>query len=233
MANILVYIELADERPIPGSLEALGVARRVSDMLGATTYALLPCTARPSYGDDDAIAILSRQGADKVVLVTHPTLTGPPLHVSHAGAVIAACTALPPALLLFASTSGARDLAPRVAARLAAAYLAEPRLELADGALMLTRWTTAAGSSGGCAPMTSSGRWCPPSSLAAGRLPAATRRRSGGAAGHGHRRRLRADSGQARRRSPALLGPGGGRRGRGARPGGAGRGPWPGRRARR
>ncbi|HEY3357492.1 MAG TPA: FAD-binding protein [Polyangia bacterium] len=142
MANILVYIELDGDRPLPASLAALALGRRIASTLGATNYALLPCAARPSYGDDDAIAVLSRHGADKVLLATHAKLAGPPLSVTHGPVVVAACTALPPTLVLFASTAGARDIAPRLAAQLAAAYLAEPHVSLEpDGSLVLTRAT--------------------------------------------------------------------------------------------
>jgi electron transfer flavoprotein alpha subunit len=142
VANILVYIELAGDRPLPASLEALGVGRRIATRLGATNYALLPCASRPTYGDDDVITVLSRSGADKVVLVTHPKLAETPLYASHGGAIATACGALPPTLVLFASTPGARDIAPRLAAQLAGVYMAEPHLTLGpDGALTLSRVT--------------------------------------------------------------------------------------------
>jgi electron transfer flavoprotein alpha subunit len=140
VANILVYIELVGDRPLAASLEALALGRIIASTVGATNYALLPCAARPSYGDDDAIAVLSRHGADKVLLVTHPRLAGPPLSVTHGSAILGACAALPPTLVLFASTPGARDIAPRLGAQLAAAYLAEPHVALEpDGTLVLTR----------------------------------------------------------------------------------------------
>jgi len=140
VANILVYIELDGERPLPASLEALALGRVIASTLGATNYALLPCAARPSYGDDDAIAVVSRHGADKVLLITHPTLAGPPLYATHGPVVMGACLALPPTLVLMASTPGSRDVAPRLAAQLAAAYLAEPQIEIdEDGGLTLTR----------------------------------------------------------------------------------------------
>jgi electron transfer flavoprotein alpha subunit len=142
VANILVYIEFSGDRPLPASLEALGVGRRIATRLGATNYALLPCASRPTYGDDDVITVLSRSGADKVVLVTHPKLAEAPLFASHGGAIATACGALPPTLVLFASTPGARDLAPRLAAQLAGVYMAEPGISLEpDGSLTLTRVT--------------------------------------------------------------------------------------------
>lgn len=142
MANILVYIEFAGDRPLDASLEAVGTGRRIATRLGATNYAVLPCAARPSYGDDDVITVLSRAGADKVLLLTHPSLAGTPLHASHGGALATACAALPPTLVLFAATPGARDLAPRLAAQLAGVFVAEPRIDIGpDGSLVLSRPT--------------------------------------------------------------------------------------------
>jgi electron transfer flavoprotein alpha subunit len=140
VANILVYIEMVGDRPLPASLEALSLGRSIASAIGATNYALLPCAARPSYGEDDPIAVLSRRGADKVLLITHPKLGAPPLHATHGAVVLAACTALPPTLVFFASTPGGRDIAPRLAVQLAAAYMAEPQVELEpNGTLTFTR----------------------------------------------------------------------------------------------
>ena len=137
MANILVFIELeqADTAPDGGdgeerivraraseaSLHALWVGRRVASQLGATLYAMLPCVAPPCYGEDDIIAVLSRHGADKVVLTTSPSLAPPALYATHAEATFAACDRFPPQLVLFPQPAG-RELGPRVAFKLRARY---------------------------------------------------------------------------------------------------------------
>ncbi len=69
MANILTYIELEENEASPRSLAALNRGRIIATELGATLYAVLPCAATPSYDDDDIIAVLSRHGADKVILI--------------------------------------------------------------------------------------------------------------------------------------------------------------------
>ena len=74
MANILIYIELSDNKATPASLFALNRGRDLATELGATLYALLPCATTPTYDDEDIIAVLSRHGADKVILVHHPDL---------------------------------------------------------------------------------------------------------------------------------------------------------------
>jgi len=132
VANLLVLIESAEGKPLPGSLEALGQARRVGSTLGATVYALAPCAEPPGYGDDDLIAILSRHGADKVLLAADEAYRRP-LRFGTVGPLLqTACASLPPSLLLAAATDGARDFAPRVAARLGAAYLADAWVDV-DG----------------------------------------------------------------------------------------------------
>jgi electron transfer flavoprotein alpha subunit len=140
VANIVVYIELVDGRPAGASLQALGEGRRMATFLGATLYAVLACAEAPRYGHDDAVAILSRHGADKIVLSGGPAPTEPSLFITHGAALSAALERIPPTLLLIAATPGGRDLAPRLAARLGAAYVPEPSVEYGPrGDLVLSR----------------------------------------------------------------------------------------------
>jgi len=93
----------------------------------------VPLAHAPSYGDDDVIAQLARHGADKVVLITDETLgtAGDSMRWGTHGASIGMVSdMLPPSLLVFGATSGGRDVAPRAAARLGAAFLAEAWLEV-------------------------------------------------------------------------------------------------------
>jgi electron transfer flavoprotein alpha subunit len=133
VANVFVYIELQENGATSASLSALNVGRAVASNLGATLYALLPCAAPPTYSTDDIITVLARHGADKVVLVTHPSLADPALYVTHGRAVLAACEQFRPRLLLFGASSAGQDLAPRLAAVLGTEYAPLARLEL-DGA---------------------------------------------------------------------------------------------------
>jgi electron transfer flavoprotein alpha subunit len=138
VANLLVYIERAGGEPTGPSLEALGAGRRVASCLGGTLYALLPSDGQE--GDREAVAQLARHGADKVVVVGRVDASLPTLHVTHGHLLTAALAAVPSALLILPATPGGHDLAPRVAARLGAAYFAEPTLELGGpGELILTR----------------------------------------------------------------------------------------------
>jgi electron transfer flavoprotein alpha subunit len=139
VANILVYIEMAEDRPGAPSLEALGRARRVASTLGATVYAVVPCAGAPS-GGTGTIDALSRYGADKIILAVGPDHRMPSLHATHGHALWAALERVPAALVVLAATPGGRDLAPRVAARLGAAYAPEATLDYGpDGELAVSR----------------------------------------------------------------------------------------------
>ncbi len=140
VANILVYIELSGDRPSDASLEALGEARRIASFLGATLYAVVACASPPRYASDDAIAVLGRHGADKIVLCGGPDASTPPTYLTHGSSLAAALERVPAALIVMAATPGGRDLAPRVAARLGGAFVPEPTIEYGGASeLVLSR----------------------------------------------------------------------------------------------
>jgi hypothetical protein len=137
VANLFVIVELVGERPHPASLEVLGQARRVGTGLGATVYAVAPCARPPGYEPEDLVAVLSQHGADKVLLAVSPSHAGPLRWGTHGAAVLVACATMQPLLLLLADTRGGRDLGPRLAARLGAAYLGGAAIEMdADGIVL-------------------------------------------------------------------------------------------------
>jgi electron transfer flavoprotein alpha subunit len=140
MANVLVVIELSDGKALPVCLETLGQARRLSTELGATLYAVVPMAHAPSYGEDDLIAQLAQHGADKVVLVTDEALGGASDSMrwgTHGPAVAMVSDMLPPSLLLFGATPGGREMGPRAAARIGAAFLHDAWVEMRDEKLVL------------------------------------------------------------------------------------------------
>lgn|GEM_PF-4097488 len=145
MANIICVVELHHHRVLPVSLEVLGQARRIATALGASLYAVVPVAHAPKAGEDTFIDDLAQHGADKVILLTdegaqadgQPDRTDTLRWGSYGPALCAVADALPPMLLLVGATLGGRDLAPRVAARLGAAYLSEAWIELEGSALSL------------------------------------------------------------------------------------------------
>ena len=140
MANLLVYIELVEGTASWASLLTLRQARSLSAQLGATIYAVLPCAQPPLYGENDIIAILSRQGADKVILMTHSDLAEPSRFNTHGEALLTAATQFPPSLFLIPEGPGATELAPRIATRLGALFVRNPRFTVdASQSLIITQ----------------------------------------------------------------------------------------------
>lgn len=155
MASILVYIELDGEQPRRASMEALGEGRRMATSLGAALHALVlvPGTRSVSAGhsaglpadlpadlEDTWVRALGQAGADKVVVATASQVPGPVLWQTHGRALHAACERVTPNLVLIAATSTGRDIAPRLATRLGAWFLAEPSIEYGGrGQVVLSR----------------------------------------------------------------------------------------------
>jgi electron transfer flavoprotein alpha subunit len=169
VANLLVYIEPLADAAEPGvgsgsgasagAIRALSEGRRLASALGARVHAFVPIATavgagqepgpgqaperRPGHVIDDAagrqawLAALSQHGADHVLLA--PVPAGPPLWATHGAALVAACRTLQPLLVLVPATPAGRDLAPRLAARLQAAYFAEPMLIQAGAEVLLSR----------------------------------------------------------------------------------------------
>jgi len=139
VANLLVLMEFNRGALLPVSLEALGQARRVGSAIGLTVYALVPLPSEPAKGDSDITARCGRFGADKVLLLTGDRLFSEQemRYENYADAVVAACSMVPPRLLFVGDTPAARDLAPRLASRLGAAYLPAGTALVEDGSLQI------------------------------------------------------------------------------------------------
>jgi len=139
VANLLVLMEFNRGALLPVSLEALGQARRLGSAIGLTVYALVPLPSEPGKGDSDITAHCGRFGADKVLLLTGDRLFSEQemRYESYADAVMAACSMVPPRLLFVGDTPAARDMAPRLASRLGAAYLPAGTAFAEDGTLQI------------------------------------------------------------------------------------------------
>lgn len=152
MASILVYIEPAGypvaAGPSQASLEILGEARRMADVLGATVYAFAPMWTDSNAGlaagvpdiraSDALIDALGHGGADRVMLVpVAAPVSGPPGWpagwAAHGQALCAAYEQVQPLLVLLAATRAGRDLGPRLAARAQAVFVSEPALHGGPG----------------------------------------------------------------------------------------------------
>lgn len=133
-----MYIEREGGRPARASLEALGEGRRIATSLGAPVCAF---SALPMNADREReISILGSRGADQIYLMQSPELSGPSAWVPHGTALYAAAERLHPMLVLLSATAGGRDIGPRLAARLGAAFVAESSIECGPrGEIVLTR----------------------------------------------------------------------------------------------
>lgn len=146
VASILVYIETEGEQPSRWSLEALGEGRRMATGLGALLCACIPLPAAvlDSAGRQDTLArILGRAGADRVMLMSAPERESPAGWGLHGELLDAACSECEPLLVLLAASSAGRDIGPRLAARLGAVFVAQPRIEYGcRGEVVLARALT-------------------------------------------------------------------------------------------
>lgn len=156
MACVLVHIEAEGDRPTPASLGALGAGRRLASRFGATLYAVVLTTASgdasaaesslrigpidaASLGRAPLVGELARGGADKVVFVTVDHVAQPPLWVTAGGALAGACEFLRPLIAIVPTSRGEHDIAPRLAARLGAAYIPDGVLDMDHGPIAVQR----------------------------------------------------------------------------------------------
>lgn len=125
MANVLVMLEFLDSEPLCASLEALGQARRLGSAFGLTVYALVPMQSLTPQKREQLGQLLGYYGADSVVMLTSdaPRAESELRFSPYARALLQACDELPPKLLLMADTPAARDIAPRLAARIGGIFL--------------------------------------------------------------------------------------------------------------
>lgn len=127
MGCVVVYIERDRDRPSPSSLGALAAARSLANAAGATVYAL--CSLGEADDLDVWASALGAAGCDRVAAARSDRPQQPVLWSTHGEILAEICLRLEPRLVLAPSTPGARDVAPRLAARLGAAYVPEADLE--------------------------------------------------------------------------------------------------------
>jgi electron transfer flavoprotein alpha subunit len=130
---ILVYCELKDGKIRKPSLEALSEARRLADASGKQVGALF--AGASCAGAEEAAAF----GAD-VILKAEASSLGAYSSDAFATVVADAVKAKGATVLLAAATAQGKDMAPRAAARLGAAYAADVTgLSIVDGKLQAVR----------------------------------------------------------------------------------------------
>jgi electron transfer flavoprotein alpha subunit len=132
MPVVLAVAEQRDGVLRKVSLEVVTAARRLADQLGATVDAMV-CGSAAVSGTDS----LSRCGADRVLSASHPEFA----HYQPDGeAATIAAVARDAVAVVFAATATGRDLAPRVAARLAVGLATDvTEVTVDSGKVLVTR----------------------------------------------------------------------------------------------
>ena len=134
MALILTFAEARDGRLRRASLEVVSEARRLAAPLGATVEAVLV-----GSGNEALAKELTAQGADRVRLFDDPALAAYATE-SYARALAQAIADAKPGVVLVPFTAMGRDLAPRVAARVACGLASDcVSFEVKDGRLVARR----------------------------------------------------------------------------------------------
>ncbi|MHC4272222.1 MAG: electron transfer flavoprotein subunit alpha/FixB family protein [Planctomycetota bacterium] len=132
--NVLVFLEQREGKVHPASLQMFTAARELAPSGGGAIHAVIV-----GENGKPAADIAARHGAELVYVVADPELR---LYgaMTYSRAVCAAIEQDGPDLVLMATTSLTRDLAPRVAARLKAALATDCiEVQRVDGALHVKR----------------------------------------------------------------------------------------------
>lgn len=134
MAGVLVLCETKEGRLRKGSKETLSIGRKLAEQSGGELIAVaLGSTAASIAGE------VGRFGAKKLVVVTDSSLDQYSTE-SHASALRQVVDHSTPHILLLPGSSNARDLAPRLAARLKVGVASDvDRLEWREGKLLARR----------------------------------------------------------------------------------------------
>lgn len=131
MADVLAVAEVRDGVLQSVSREVVAVARRLADALGGSVDA----AAAGGRDAGEAAKALGRQGADRVLAID-----GAEQVDGRAGALAEVVRAGDYGTVVFAATGPGRDLAPRVAARLAVPLLSDVvAAEVDGGRIVVTR----------------------------------------------------------------------------------------------
>jgi electron transfer flavoprotein alpha subunit len=132
--DVLVVAEIRDGALKKISFEMLGEGRRIADQLGGSVFAVAL-----GEGIGDAIAPLAHYGADKVFVADDPVLAEYTAE-AYSNVLAGLINEIQPALVLLGATTQGKDLAPRLAARLAAGLASDcTGFAVQDGELHITR----------------------------------------------------------------------------------------------
>ncbi|MEG2898051.1 MAG: electron transfer flavoprotein subunit alpha/FixB family protein [Eubacterium sp.] len=108
--NIMIYIEIADQKPVKVSLEMLTPAREIADAQNEKVIAVVL-----GHAVSDVARQVAESGADQVILIDAPEFENYNLD-RYAGALSELVETHKPSALFIGATQDGKDLAPLVAA---------------------------------------------------------------------------------------------------------------------
>ena len=129
MGDVLVIAEVANGTVRRSTLSALAAAQQASRILGGTYSILLL-----GHGVMDAAASMASFGASRILVCDHPSLEP---FIAERFVPTAASVALDYQFILAVASSFGKDLLPRIAARLDAAYAGDCSAIVADSARLI------------------------------------------------------------------------------------------------
>jgi electron transfer flavoprotein alpha subunit len=132
--DVLVLAEIRDGAPKKISFEMLGEGQRIAEQLGGSAYAVAL-----GHGIGDVAATLAQYGAQRVFVADDPSLEDYTAE-GYTNVLANLIKQIEPALVLLGATTTGKDLAPRLAARLAVGLASDcTGFTLQDGELLVTR----------------------------------------------------------------------------------------------
>jgi electron transfer flavoprotein alpha subunit len=132
--NVLVIAEVREGTLKKTNFEMIGEGKRLADKLGGAIEAVVL-----GHGITDVIEPLAQYGAEKIYVADGPTLANYTAE-AYTNILAALIKETEPALVLTGATTQGKDLAPRLAARLAVGLASDcTAFEVQDGELLITR----------------------------------------------------------------------------------------------
>jgi electron transfer flavoprotein alpha subunit len=132
--DVLVVAEIRDGAPKKISFEMLGEGQRIAEQLGGSVHAVAL-----GHGLGDVAPTLAQYGAQKIFVADDPTLADYTAE-GYASVLANLIKQTEPSLVLVGATTTGKDLAPRLAARLAVGLASDcTGFTWQDGQLLFTR----------------------------------------------------------------------------------------------
>jgi electron transfer flavoprotein alpha subunit len=132
--DVLVITEVREGTLKKINFEMIGEGKRIADKLGGAIEAVVL-----GHEITDRIAPLAHYGAEKIYVADGPTLANYSAE-AYTNVLAALVKETAPALVLIGATTQGKDLAPRLAARLAVGLASDcTGFEVQDGELLITR----------------------------------------------------------------------------------------------